>query len=290
MFWKTFCEGLRQQFLTPEQLARHLRVLLNVLLIVLLAWSVNWLMRRVIRRIMSGRGRLMHERRTRTLIPLVQSVVGYLVFFIALVMVLRTLGVDYTAILAGAGIVGLAVGFGAQSLVRDFIAGFFLLFEDLIGVGDWITTGDISGSVEQIGLRVTQVRAYDGALHVIPNGELTRFGNQNRGFSRALVAVDITHAEDLLPAVTAATKAASRWYAENRELALEEPLVQSIVGIGELGLRIRLVCRVRPMRHWDAEYGLRSLLVQELQSSGVEFAQIRQRVHLAKDTGGDGMA
>lgn len=290
MFWRTFCEGLQQQFLTPERLAHHALVLLKVALIILLAWVANWLIRRVIRRIMHSRGRLIHERRARTLIPLVQSVAGYLVFFVALVMALRTLGVDYTAILAGAGIVGLAVGFGAQTLVRDFISGFFLLFEDLISVGDWITVGDISGTVEQIGLRVTQVRAYDGALHMIPNGELTRFGNQNRGFSRALVAIDIVRGEHLAAAVAAAKAAADRWYTDNRELALEEPLVQSIVGISEQGLRIRLACRVRPMRHWEAEYGLRLLLVQELEARGVDFAQVRQIVHLARDSNTAGMA
>ncbi len=285
MFWKAFCEGIRQQYLKPEKLAHYARVLVNVVVIVLLAWFVNQLMRRIIRRILYSRGRLIHERRTRTLVALVQSVVGYLVFFVALVMTLRALGIDYTAILAGAGIVGLAVGFGAQTLVRDFISGFFLLFEDLIGVGDWITVGDISGSVEQIGLRVTQVRAYDGALYMIPNGELTRFGNQNRAFSRALVAVDVVRSEDLPLALTAATTAARRWYSENRELALEEPSVQSVVGISEQGLRIRLACRVKPMKHWEAEYGMRSLLVQELHNSGVEFAQIRQMVRLARDNG-----
>jgi len=271
VFWKTLGEELRQQFLMPDKLVRYSRALLNLAVIIVVAWLFNWLVGRVICRVLRG-GRLAHERRARTLIPLARSVAGYFVFFVALVMALRALGVDYTAILAGAGVVGLAVGFGAQTLVRDFISGFFLLFEDLIGVGDWIVLGDIAGDVERIGLRVTQVRSYDGTLHMIPNGELVRFGNQNRGFMRALVAVDVGHGQDVARAMALARDVARQWHEENRGLAVEEPFVQGVVGVGEQGLRIRIVCKVQAMKQWQVENDLRLRLAQALQAAVVVYA------------------
>jgi small conductance mechanosensitive channel len=272
MFWKTLCEELRQQYLVPEKLAHHARAALNVVVIVLAAGLLNWLIGRAIRRVMRGDSRLVHERRARTLLPLARSIAGYAIFFVALVLALRALGVDYTAILAGAGVVGLAVGFGAQTLVRDFISGFFLLFEDLVGVGDWIVLGGISGSVERIGLRVTQVRSYDGTLHMIPNGELTRFGNQNRGFMRALVAVDIAHGQDVARAMAVAQDVAAKWYQENSGLAKEQPFVQGVLELGESGARIRIVCKAQAMKQWQVENELRLRLAQALQAAGVAYA------------------
>jgi small-conductance mechanosensitive channel len=120
-------------------------------------------------------------RPTRTLKPLLTNIVRWVVAFVALVMSLRELGVDVQAVLVSAGVVGLAVGLGAQSLVRDVITGFFILFEGLIAVGDTIEVGAVRGTVEAIGLRVTKLRMADGALRIIPNGNLTEFANHSRG-------------------------------------------------------------------------------------------------------------
>uniref|UniRef100_A0A7C4GGW5 Mechanosensitive ion channel family protein n=1 Tax=candidate division WOR-3 bacterium TaxID=2052148 RepID=A0A7C4GGW5_UNCW3 len=279
MFWRALGAELKEQFLTPDKLVHYARVCVNLALIVGAAWFANWLIGRVVRRLLR-RGGLANEARARTLLPLIRSIVGYAVLFGALVLALRALGVDYTAILAGAGVVGLAVGFGAQTLVRDFISGFFLLYEGLIAAGDYIVLGDIAGEVERIGLRVTHVRAFDGALHIIPNGELTRFGNMNRGFMRAIVTVDIAYEQEPGKGLEVAGRAAADWYRERSEVALEPPQVQGIVNFGASGLTIRVVCKVKPLQHWQAERELRLRLKREFDTFGVEIPSPRQTVYL----------
>lgn len=281
MFWRALGAELHKQFLAPERLVHYARVAVNLLVIVGAAWLVNWLIGRAVRRLLRQK-ELAHESRARTLLPLIRSIVGYAVLFGALVLALRAVGVDYTAILAGAGVVGLAVGFGAQTLVRDFISGFFLLYEGLIAAGDYIVLGNVAGEVERIGLRVTHLRAFDGALHVIPNGELTRFGNMNRGFMRAIVTVDLAYEQDVRRGLEIASRAVEAWYRERGDIALEPPSVQSIVSFGESGMTIRVVGKVRPMQHWQAERELRMRLKQEFDSAGVEIPFPRRTVYLKK--------
>jgi small conductance mechanosensitive channel len=168
-------------------------------------------------------------------------------------MVLHKLGVNYSAILASAGIVGLAVGFGAQTLVRDVIVGFFLLFEDTVSVGNVITVGNESGVVESIGLRATQSREFSGILRVIPNGELARFGNFNRGFMRAIVNFDLAYEQDTTKGMADALATARQWANENKEIVLEEPIVQGILDFGSSGVTVRVCVKVKPQTQWDAE-------------------------------------
>jgi len=133
----------------------------------------------LIRRTLAVRAdRLLDEPRRRTLQTLLESLVRYVVYFIALVMILRRLGVDTTAILASAGALGVAVGLGAQGVIRDVIAGVFLISEGLVHVGDVITFDAHTGTVERISIRTTQIRTPDGVLWTIPNGRLEVFGNR----------------------------------------------------------------------------------------------------------------
>lgn len=280
MFW----QALKTQFFSPEKLVDYAVRAIQIVLVLVGAWLVYLVVSRILRRALS-RAQL-HERRARTLLSLIQSLLGYGILFVAIVLVLRILGVDYTAILAGAGVVGLAVGFGAQTLVRDFISGFFLLFEDLISVGDFITVGDISGTVERVGLRITQLRGFDGTLHVVPNGELTKFGNANRGFCRALVTVDMAYEQDTQKGLSLAAEAARRWYEANRELALEPPEVQGIVAFGESGVRIRVVAKVQPMQHWQAERSLRLVLKEAFDAAGIEIPFPRRVVYARQEKSG----
>lgn len=212
----------------------------------------------LIRRVLAPRGdRLLDEARARTLQPLTESLVRYIVYFIALVMVLREVNIDATAILASAGVVGLAIGFGAQNLIRDILSGFFLLFEGLIQVGDVIAVGEHSGLVERIGIRTTQIRKFSGELWTIPNGQLQTFGNFNRDFMRAIIEVGIAYEGDVERAMELMQRVGEEWVAEHSEIALGPPEVQGVHQFRESEVVIRLTIKVKPLEQWAAERELR---------------------------------
>ena len=280
MFWRELLAELRHKLITPEQLAGGLSRFIAMALIVTGALLLYVLARAITRRVL----RKAQARRAATYINVVYSVIGYVVFFIALVLILRVFGVDYTAIVAGAGVVGLAVGFGAQTLIRDFLSGFFLLFEDLIDVGDFVTVGDVAGTVEVVGLRVTKVRVFDGTLHVVPNGEFTRFGNRNRGYMRAIVTLDLAYEQDAEKGMAIVREAAEQWSKENADAAIEPPVVAGLLKFGESGVQIRVSVKVKPGLQWAAEQQLRLRLKQAFDSSGTEIPFPRRVVYHRSDS------
>jgi len=225
MSWSEIRNRLAELLPSAEHWARYLVAAVHIMAILVGAFLIYQVLSRVLFRAFASRTRLLTDGRRATIGPLTSSVLKYIIGAVALVMILHELGINYTAILAGAGVVGLAFGLGAQTLIRDFFAGFFLLFEDLIEVGDFIEVGDKSGTVEQIGLRVTQFRSFNGALHTIPNGELGRFANYNRDFCRAIVDVDISYRHDAREVIARADAVAQAWAAENPEQVLEPPQV-----------------------------------------------------------------
>ncbi|MBN2464069.1 mechanosensitive ion channel family protein [candidate division WOR-3 bacterium] len=279
MFWHNLWNALREQFLTPEKLAQYLVKLGSIVLIIAALWLVGWIAKRLIKRLLRKGGGLLRERHAQTLLMVSRSLVRYVLFFVGLVMVLRVLGVDYGAILAGAGVAGLAIGFGAQTLVRDFLSGFFLLFEDVIGVGDIVTSGNIAGVVEYIGLRATHIRAFDGTLNVVPNGDLTTIGNWNRGWMRAIVTVDLAYEQDAERGMALAGQVAEQWFNDNQDIALEPPEVQGILSFGESGVTVRVLAKVQPLQHWKTERDLRTRLKKAFDIEGVEIPFARRVVY-----------
>lgn len=216
----------------------------------------------------------------RTLAPLLESALRYLFYFTAAVMILDRLGVNVAAILASAGIAGIAIGFGAQHLIRDVIAGFFLIFEGLIQVGDVVRVGEVTGTVERIHLRTTQVRQFSGELVTIPNGEIQRFGNMNRGFMRAIVQIGLAYESNLERAIAVMHQVSEAWAADHPDLALAPPEVQGIMEFGASEVQVRMVIMVRPLTQWDAERQLRVLLKAAFEAAGIEIAFPRQVVYL----------
>ncbi len=241
----------------PRSLA-VLGAIISIVLILIGAALIIRIANVLIRRVLAPRrDRLLDETRARTLQPLTESLVRYIVYFVALVMVLRKINIDATAVLASAGVAGLAVGFGAQHLIRDVISGFFLLFEGLIQVGDVIAVGEHSGLVERISIRTTQIRKYSGELWTIPNGQLQVFGNFNRDFMRALVEVGIAYEGDVEQAMAVMQRVGEEWVAEHHEIALGPPEVQGIQQFRESDVTIRLAVKVKPLEQWAAERELR---------------------------------
>jgi len=221
--------------------------------------------------------------RANTLIPLLQSVSKYVIYFISGVMVLRELGVDTTAIIASAGVVGLAIGFGAQSLVKDVLSGAFLLFEGIISVGDSVTVGEHSGTVEVVGLRNIHLRKFSGELRVIPYGEVTSFGNFNKGYMRAIVEVGIAYEQDVERGMKALEEIANKWAEENKDIVLEPPIVQGVLSLGSSDVTLRIAIKVKPMTHWGAERELKRRIKDTFDKKGIEIPFPRQVVYLRRE-------
>jgi small conductance mechanosensitive channel len=194
--------------------------------------------------------------RLRTVSSLLTNLLRWVVAFVVLVTVLRELGVDVQALVVSAGVLGLALGFGAQSLVKDVITGMFLLFEGLIGVGDLVEVDDHQGTVEAIGLRVTKLRAFDGSLRVVPNGQLAAFTNRSRGWARAVVEVTLPGEVPVEGALAVLKRVGEEW-AREHGAALEPPETQGIIRFSGAAPVLRLVVKVDADKRLEAEYELR---------------------------------
>lgn len=212
--------------------------------------------------------------RTKTIGSVLSNFITWAIALVTLTMVLNELGVEVGALIAGAGILGAAVGFGAQSLVRDLISGLFIVFEDQFGVGDVVDLGEIKGVIEAVGLRVTQVRDVEGTLWYVRNGEIARVGNKSQGFSRVIVDLSFEPSVDVEKAKTALLAAAQS--ASKSKLA--GPLMigaAEVWGIQSLSgdaLVIRLVQQVTPKGVDDVAQELRLALVAELKRAKVSLA------------------
>jgi small-conductance mechanosensitive channel len=220
----------------------------------------------------------------RTIAPLLKNLLKYCTIFVAGVAVLRVLGVDPTPIIAGAGVVGLAVGFGAQTLVKDVISGFFLLFEGLIAVGDTISFGNSAGVVEEVGLRVTKYRTFTGELWVIPNGEIRAFGNSNRQWMRAVVVVGVAYEQDISKAMKVLDEVGKAWAEERRDIVLEPPQVQGILSFDQSSITLRLAVKVKPSQQGEAELELRRRVKEAFDRERGEISIPRQVFYARAET------
>jgi small-conductance mechanosensitive channel len=188
----------------------------------------------------------------RTLVPL---------YFGSGVIMLGVLGVDTRPILAGAGILGLAVGLGAQSLVTDVVSGFFILFETQYLVGDYVQIGDATGMVEEVGIRLTQVRDGHGKLHIIPNGQIKGVVNYSKGFVNAVVDVKVPAGTDLENVFRAMAEAGRRLREAHQEV-LADTEIQGLVDLGTSDMTVRAVTKVMPGTHGIMQSEYRRLLKQ----------------------------
>jgi moderate conductance mechanosensitive channel len=208
--------------------------------------------------------------RANTLKSLTANVFSYLLIFIVTVTVLQIFGIQATAILAGAGVVGLAIGFGAQGLVSDVVTGFFLLLEKQIDVGDYVTAASFSGIVEQVGLRTTQIRGFDGTLHFVPNREITSLSNHSRGNMRALVDIGISYDDDIDKAIQVLQEACDIVKAGN-EAIVEGPNVIGVQTLGSSDVVLRIIAKTQNMEQWGVERDLRKALKEALDANGIEI-------------------
>ncbi|MDP9181887.1 MAG: mechanosensitive ion channel family protein [Actinomycetota bacterium] len=211
------------------------------------------------------------RQRVETLGSVLRSVASFSVGMVAGSMLLAELGLDLTPVVASAGIIGVAVAFGAQNVVRDVLTGMFMLLEDQYGVGDVVDTGGAIGTVEAVTLRTTRLRDLDGTVWHIRNGEILRVGNKSQGWSRAIVDVplpvgtDVSAVREVLVGV-ARDMAAEPAFAEK---VLEEPEVWGVESFGKEGLVLRLAQKTVPMAQWAVERELRERVLTTLGVDGL---------------------
>lgn len=212
------------------------------------------------------------ERRVNTMRTLLRSVLRYAAYFIVAFMVLDNVtNGNIKGFLAGAGIIGVALGFGAQSLVKDVITGFFILFENQYAVGEYITVGKLSGFVEGVELRVTKLRDWGGELHFIPNGQVTTVTNFSRGNMRATVEIGIAYEEDIGRAMEVMKSEAARLAEELKEVIVEGPEILGVVALSPAEVVIRAVAKTRPMEQWAVERQMRQRFKEAFERESIEL-------------------
>jgi small conductance mechanosensitive channel len=284
----------------------------QIVLIVVVAWAANHLIRRAIRRFTEGIANPVAQERIRrlrrrapdalqshgpqslraaaratTLSFVLRSAASAIIWTIAGAMILSELGVSLGPLIAGAGIAGVALGFGAQSLVKDFISGTFMLIEDQYGVGDIIDAGEASGTVEAVSLRTTRLRDVNGTVWHIPNGNILRVGNMSQQWARALLDVslavdtDVEHDLEVIKRVADGVWNDPDW----RSAVLEEPEVWGVERLGPEAVVLRLVVKTKPAEQFPVMRELRRRLLEAFAAEGIELPDAGRVVWVERDAG-----
>lgn len=212
------------------------------------------------------------EKRLTTLHKLFKSIVSYALYFIAIITCLDIVGVKVTAILAGAGIVSLAVAFGAQSIVQDLMSGLFILLENQYAVGEYIKIGTVVGKVEEIGMKTTKLSTYNGEIMVIPNGKISELVNYSRRAQRANVDVGIAYEEDIDQATIALERACQQINEQFGQILDEQAHVLGVVDLADSAVTIRCTFTAYEWQQAVIERALRKTVKDTLDAQGIEIS------------------
>ena len=267
--------GIEPEALAGWLLSRGLRVVAIALLAFTAVRVVAAAVDRLERHLTSTAGRVpdAHTKRARTLCVLARRALDAVVATVAVLMILRELGLDVTPILAGAGVIGLAVGFGAQTLVRDVISGVFMVLEDQIRVGDVAVIDGTGGMVESLGLRTTVLRDLSGVVHVFPNGSITRLSNMTKEFSYAVLDVGVAYKEDT-DKVVAVLQAVGRDLCEDAAFSPDILAPLEVLGVDAFGdsqVTIKIRIKTLPLQQWRVGRELRRRIKKAFDAQGIEI-------------------
>ena len=223
------------------------------------------------------------EKRAHTLASILPTVGKTLVLIVAVMMVLREIGLDITPLIAGAGVAGLAIGLGAQSLIRDVIAGFFILLEDQFHVGDVIQAAGVTGQVEQMTIRMTIVRDLQGTLHFVPNGEIKVVSNLTKEWSRVVLEIGVGYEEDVDRVIAVLAEVGQSLTEDERfgTLVLEPPQVLGVEALSDSQVTIRMLAKTVPFKQWDVARELRRRIKSHFDREGIR-APYPHRVVVAR--------
>ncbi len=269
----------------------------GVLVIVIVALIIRWLAKRFIGRVVrrasrgsvpgvlanSKAGEMLADlrpgaserrrQRASAMGDLLGSIATIIIIGIAFVMVLDQVGVNIAPLLTGAGILGVALGFGAQTLVKDFLAGIFMIMEDQFGVGDVIDMGEASGTVEAVGLRVTRLRDVNGTVWYVRNGEVLRVGNQSQNWARTVLDITVGYEADLAQVQTILAEVAQTLYEEPalQGIIIEEPEVWGVERFDKDGAVVRVVLKTAPLEQWTVARTMRQRIKASFDEAGIRI-------------------
>lgn len=264
----------------------------KIVLIIVIAFLVKHLIKtfleRIIRRAVSDKyysSPVAEKKREDTLIRIMAGVLNILTLIVAILMILQEVGVNIAPLLAGAGILGVAVGFGAQYLIRDIITGFFMIFENQYRIGDLVSVDNVTGTVENISLRVTTLRDWNGVVHYIPNGEIKKLSNQTRGFSVANVVIGVSYDADIDKVIDIVNKTGEEMYKdENLSKKIKKaPYFLRVDDLADSSVNIRIMAETEPGEQFFIAGEIRRLMKKAFDKQGIEIPFPQRVVHSKKD-------
>jgi small-conductance mechanosensitive channel len=260
------------------------------ILIILAVGAVLWfvlnkflppIVRRAVARTKDKESKEGMEKRTKTLLSIFKGIGRVFIVMIAIMMVLDEVGVPIAPVLAGFGIVGIAIGFGAQYLIRDLIAGMFIIMENQYRVGDVARVADIAGLVEEVTLRKTVLRDLDGIVHHVPNGEIRVASNFTRHFARVNLNVSVGYGTDLDHAISVINRVGKELAVDEkwRKVIKSPPQVLRVDNLGDSGIDIKILGDVKPIEQWAVMGELRLRLKKAFDAEGIEIPWPHTKVY-----------
>lgn len=257
--------------------------IVSIFLIFLIVRIIVSIVYRLIDRTINAREKhFKNDPRANTMAGVIKKIVKYLLFFIALVISLELIGISTTSILATAGIGGLAISFGAQSLVKDIITGFFIIMEEQYNVGDHVKILDYEGYVEEVGIRVTKVRGFSGDLYIIPNGSIQDLANMNRGLMRSWVDVTVGYDENIDQVLKILDRVCEE-LKESNENIIEGPTVLGLTELGDYSIRISIVAKTISGFQWAVEREIRKKAKEKLEEAKIKSPYPKQVIYRGEE-------
>jgi len=258
--------------ITKEQLNHFIKNILLVIVVAIIMYIAIKIGNKVIEKVIDKQRKsrfVLDPKKANTVGAILKSVLKYVVYFLGATTIFSIFFNNITLTFAGIG--GVALGLGAQNLIKDVINGFFILFEDQYSVGDYVTIEGKSGIVESIELRITKLRDFSGDLHILPNGSITKVTNHSRGDMRFIVEVDIAYEEDTYKAMDVLKKACQEFKRLN-ENVVSGPEVAGVSALKDSGVTIKIAGKAKTMKQWACENELRAFVKKVLDDAGIEIA------------------
>ena len=250
-------------------------ILAVLILIIIIVKIISRRIRKLVEKKISD-DRIIIKKRTFTFTSVVSNLIIVIAVVAAALIMAEEIGINVTPLLAGAGVAGVVIGFGAQSLIKDLINGVFILLEQWFQIGDIVTIGNTSGTVERLNLRTTVIRDIEGTVHYIPNGEITKLSNQTQLWSRAVVEVGVHYSEDTDRVVKVLEDVFEDLVNDKnyKKVILERPVILGDGGISELGdsaVVFKIICKVKPGEQWTIARQMRKRIKDKFDEIGIEI-------------------